>query len=264
MRKARIQKIDVQLKHILELDAAEKMVPHGEVSKKCYNNIVLQRDFDLYGRMMPAKTHAPRKFLELQALAAKLNVEFTQKVDSAFLEVEVKDESDDETTRNVPKLQTEKWKIGREDTYQAPVGLARNPAQPFNSLGNEAFYSYDGHWRKGQMHGEGKYLFRDGLSYEGEFGNNRPEGRGFTSYVDGQTYRGEWKKGRYEGKGESISTGGSEYKGEFLFGRRHGKGVLTFPSGLRYEGEFFDGRPHGRGRMSSSVTGWAYEGSFER
>ncbi len=264
MKKARVQQLEKHLLHIAELDAAEKLVPHGEVSKKCYNDIVLKRDFDLYGNMMATKTYPPRKFLELQALAARLNVEFTQKVDSSFLEVQITHDSDEEEAPKVPKLQTDKWKIGHATTYNAPVGLASNPAQPFNSLGNEQFYSYDGDWRHGKMQGMGKYLFRDGLAYEGEFHNNRPEGKGRTSYADGQTYVGEWKAGRYEGKGESLSSGGSHYTGDFLFGRRHGRGVLTYASGLRYEGEFFDGRPHGRGVMASKLTGWSYEGSFER
>lgn len=270
MKKARIKHTEEHIKHMAELDAAEKVVPHGEVSKRYYNEIVGRRDFDLYGNLIKSRTWPPRKFLELQALAEKMNIEFTQKVDSAFLEVEVKADSDDELDeaatrrKHIPKLQTEKWKIGLETTYQAPVGFARNPAQPFNSLGNEHYYSYDGNWKGGEMEGMGTYLFRDGNTYSGEFHKNRPEGKGSTSYTDGQQYDGEWKAGRYEGHGESISSGGSAYVGDFAFGRRHGRGRLTFPSGLEYEGDFYDGRPHGRGRMSSKLTGWAYEGSFER
>ncbi len=118
MKKARILNIETQIKHITNLDAAEKYVPHGEVSKKLYNDIVIQRDFDLYGHQMESRTYPPRKFLELQAIAQKLGVEFTQKVDSSFLEVVIKDD-DEDLGKKVPKLQTEKWKIG---TY-FPINL---------------------------------------------------------------------------------------------------------------------------------------------
>lgn len=264
MKKARVKQIDKQIHHMLHLDAAEAVVPHGEVSKRIYNDIVLRRDFDLYGGPTQSRTWPLRKYLELQALAQRLNVEFTQKVDPAFIEIDDKDIVQDVDHRKVPALQTEKWKIGYEERHPAPVGFANNPQQPFNSLENEGFYCYDGDWKHGKMHGMGKYLFRDGCAYEGEFADNHPHGYGTTTYPDGQVYKGDWVKGRYEGRGETSTCGGSKYEGEFVFGRRQGKGKLTFPSGLYYEGEFFDGQPHGRGVMRSKLTGWAYEGSFER
>lgn len=264
MKKARIQKIDKQVQHMLNLDASEQIVPHGEVSKRIYNEIVVKRDFNLYGAQVKSQTWPHRKYLELQALAQRLNVEFTQKIDPAFLEIDEKEIVKDVEHRKIPALQTEKWKIGLEVNHPAPVGFAPNPHQPYNSLDNESFYCYDGDWKHGKMHGMGTYLFRDGCTYEGEFEDNHPHGYGTTSYPDGQEYKGDWVKGRYEGKGVTNFCGGSKYEGEFIFGRRHGKGKLTFPSGLYYEGEFFDGQPHGRGVMRSKLTGWAYEGSFER
>eukprot|EP01032_Pedospumella_encystans_P020483 gene20483-23267_t len=264
MKIARIKGIEEKMSHFDALDASEKVIPHGEVSKRMYNEIFKARDFDLYGNIMPPTTHPPRKHLELAVLAQKLNVEFTQKADQYYKEINSDDEeSPDEDDRRKDKLRTEKWKIGYVPHHNPPVGLADNPARAFNSLGNEYFYSYDGEWKNGRMHGNGTYLFRDGKTYEGRFQNGHIEGEGTAYYPGGQKYVGEWQKGRYEGKGETFMLGGSKYVGDFEFGRRHGQGTLTYPSGLTYVGQFLDGKPHGRGVMTSALSGWSYDGSFE-
>lgn len=263
MKIARIKEIDKKLEHITQIDEAEKVIPHGEVSKRLYNDIFVSRDFDLYGRMMKPTTHPPRKHLELAVLAQKLGIEFTQKADQYYKEIHSDEESDDEDTRRKEKLRTEKWKIGYMKHHNPPVGLADNPARAFNSLGNEYFYSYDGEWKAGRMDGAGVYLFRDGKTYEGRFVEGKQHGEGTAHYPGGQKYVGSWKDGRYCGRGETFTCGGSKYVGDFEFGRRHGHGTLTFPSGLSYEGEFLDGKPHGRGVMTSALSGWSYNGSFE-
>ena len=263
MKIARIKGIDTKMEHIGKIDEAEKVIPHGEVSKRLYNDIFLGRDFDLYGNMLPPTAHPPRKHLELAVLASKMGIEFTQKADQVYKEIDSDDESSDEDDRRKEKLRTEKWKIGYVPHYNPPVGLADNPARAFNSMGNEYYYSYDGEWKNGRMHGKGKYLFRDGKTYEGYFAKGKLDGDGTAYYPGGQKYVGEWKNSRYEGTGETFMLGGSKYVGEFQFGRRHGHGTLTYPSGLTYVGAFMDGKPHGRGVMTSALSGWSFDGSFE-
>jgi len=263
MKIARIKGIDTKMGHLENLDAAERVIPHGEVSKRMYNEIFKARDFDLYGNMWPPVTHPPRKHLELAVLASKMGIEFTQKAEQVYQEFNSDDESSDEEDRRKEKLRTEKWKIGYVPHHNPPVGLADNPAPAYNSMGNEYFYSYDGEWKNGRMHGNGKYLFRDGMTYEGRFEEGKLEGEGTAFYPGGQKYVGNWRRSRYEGRGETYMLGGSKYVGEFEFGRRHGKGTLTFPSGLNYVGQFLDGQPHGRGVMTSALSGWSYDGSFE-
>ena len=263
MKIARIKEIDKQLEHISKLDASEQIIPHGEVSKRLYNNIFVARDFDLYGTMMKPTTHPPRKHLELAVLAQNLGIEFTQKADQFYKEVQSDEESEDEDIRRKEKLTTEKWKIGYMKHHNPPVGLSDNPARAFNSLGNENFYSYDGEWKSGRMDGAGKYLFRDGKTYVGRFVAGKQEGEGTAEYPGGQKYIGNWTNGRYEGRGETTLLGGSKYVGDFEFGRRSGHGTLTYPSGMTYVGQFMDGKPHGRGVMTSALSGWSYDGSFE-
>lgn len=152
--------------------------------------------------------------------------------------------------------------------YNPPVGFARDPAPRSHSEGNEKYFAYVGSWKKGKMSGIGVYQYADGQQYEGLFENNWPSGTGSTRYANGGTYDGEWERGKYCGNGRWSSCGSekdaSVYTGEFAFGRRHGKGRLVMPCGLVYEGDFLDGKPHGRGVMTSTLTGYSFDGTFKR
>jgi len=59
------------------------------------------------------------------------------------------------------------------------------------------FFSYDGEWRQGVMHGKGTYQFDDDCKFEGTFEEGLAEGEGSSSYPGGQTYRGGWKHGGF-------------------------------------------------------------------
>ena len=162
-------------------------------------------------------------------------------------------------------ITTPAWKIEKIDVYNAPVGFAPNPADKFHSMGNEAYYSYDGSWKNGKMEGNGVYVFNDSLKYEGTFKGGRPDGFGISGYEEEGvvSYEGEWSKGRFHGEGVVQGFHGGVYKGSLLLGRRSGKGVINYGVGLVYKGEFRDGKPHGRGVMTSELSGYKFEGSFK-
>jgi len=84
-----------------------------------------------------------------------------------------------------PPLTTQRHNLKEVEREWAPVGLANNPVggeANLKSEGNEKYYSYDGEWLKGKMHGYGKYLYDDGGTYVGEFQNNWPHGEGKKKY----------------------------------------------------------------------------------
>jgi len=82
MRRARVPQVEKQVQHITEFDQAEKVIPHGQVSKRLYEEMFRRREFDCYGRMMGyQKTQPYRKHMELSYHAAKLGVEYTQILD---------------------------------------------------------------------------------------------------------------------------------------------------------------------------------------
>lgn len=87
---------------------------------------------------------------------------------------------------------------------------------------------FEGSWRKGKLDGGGKfyrilsnhYYFEDDdiiLSYHGNFKNDKKHGLG-ASYYDNDTveYRGEWKNDQFHGKGILYNEDGSvQHEGDF-------------------------------------------------
>ena len=62
---------------------------------------------------------------------------------------------------------------------------------------------YEGAWKNGQYHGEGRFEYTDGASYVGSFENNN-----------------------FNGKGTFIWSNGDKYVGEFKDDEKHGIGIL--------------------------------------
>lgn len=121
------------------------------------------------------------------------------------------------------------------------------------------------------------YKYLDGCTHTGLYASNRAHGQGRSMYPtanmklnigsdgnNGSEYDGEWKSGRFDGKGYMRTAVGTTYNGQLRQGKRHGYGSITYPCGLEYSGEFLDGKVHGRGVMKSKLTGYTYDGTFER
>jgi hypothetical protein len=252
--------------HIIDFDKSESIIPHGEVSKKIYNNIWESRSFNLYGGPMKKVEFDATQMRGLKEWAKELDVAFTHKQKTVVGEVYVPNIFENITdTLQAPILQTAKHNIGFADVYNAPVGLASNPAVvPIRSEGNEIFFAYDGQWTKGKMHGYGKYLYDDGFTCTGQFKENWQDGEATSVYPKGDKYEGNWKRGRFHGLGKQVTAGGSVYVGNFHQGLRHGHGRIDHPSGLSYEGNWSSGLPNGVGRMASTSSKYAYEGTFEK
>lgn len=271
LRRARYKQLDEKvIPFLTDVDRSDHVVPNGEVSRQLYEDLFHNREFDLYANLRKETRHPPRKFQELQLLAEQMGITYTQRMDERFegTKVDLDELAEEERQRRLraqPKLFTEPWRIGKEEVSYGPVGLANNPSQPSNSLGNDPYYSYNGDWKSGQMHGRGKYLFEDGKAYEGEWMANRPHGDGKEEYLGNLAYEGGYSRGDYQGNGRAYCTDGKgvDYEGEFFAGYRHGHGQLTYPSGMTYIGDFLRGLPHGKGKMASKQTGWSYEGTFE-
>ena len=74
---------------------------------------------------------------------------------------------------------------------------------------------YEGEFKNGKHHGQGKYTNYFGIVYEGGFKNGIRFGHGIETSPQ-ETYDGEW----------------GEMRG------RHGQGTLTLHDGSKFEGEF--------------------------
>eukprot|EP01041_Mallomonas_annulata_P007490 gene7490-15329_t len=265
MERARIQYAKEKIKYIAEFDHSDKIPYHGEFSKKLFQSIASRREYDLYARqILLEKDELEERTKKLLAIA--MGSEYKKIETIAEKEAAKKlipDVYDREPIRALP-LTTPAWNVGDKEHTPAPVGFADAPAPLRNSLGNELYYSYNGDWKDGMMHGRGTYLYSDGMTYSGGYKRNRHDGKGISNYSSGSCYEGYWEGGKFDGKGTMSYVGGSIYRGEWKEGRRHGHGHLVLRCGLEYEGDWVDGVPHGRGRMHSTLTGYSYEGSFHR
>ncbi|XP_008580527.1 PREDICTED: radial spoke head 10 homolog B isoform X2 [Galeopterus variegatus] len=142
---------------------------------------------------------------------------------------------------------------------------------------------------EGLMHGQGTYLWADGLKYEGDFVKNIPMNHGMYTWPDGSTYEGEVVKGMRNGFGVfKCSTQPVSYIGDWCQGKRHGKGsiyynhegtswyegdwvhnikkgwgIRCYKSGNIYEGQWEDNMRHGEGRMRWLSTSEEYTGQWE-
>ncbi|RLN97489.1 hypothetical protein BBJ28_00003732 [Nothophytophthora sp. Chile5] len=147
----------------------------------------------------------------------------------------------------------------------APPGLAPQVRGQLESHGKHKFFTYNGRWKSGEMHGAlGVYSFADGGKYRGEFVDSRAVGSGTVMYPNGVKYTGGFASGKFHGFGVMEMERGYRYEGEFQRGQRCGAGkLLMLQSGAVYEGEFYDNMRHGQGTETSAL-GYSYTGTWQR
>lgn len=177
------------MKHVMEFDKSEGIIPHGEVSKHLYLDILNGRLFDLYGSKFHREMMTDKEEQEIALVARRMGMDYrtaaTAKAEIGARELRFIDiygkRGMEELKR--PAITTPYFRIGLKEHYNPPVGFSKAPKGSLNSEGNEQYYSYDGTWQNGKMHGWGYYLYDDGGSYDGEFKNNWQEGDGTSRYV---------------------------------------------------------------------------------
>uniref|UniRef100_A0A4W5N8Y7 MORN repeat containing 1 n=1 Tax=Hucho hucho TaxID=62062 RepID=A0A4W5N8Y7_9TELE len=125
-----------------------------------------------------------------------------------------------------------------------------------------SFFCYEGEWSKGEKHGHGKLLMKDGSYYEGEFAHGEIEGNGSRFWAKtGVSYSGQFSGGELHGCGVMQKGNGERYEGEFSYGLRDGNGFLVDKDGQAYEGSFHQNKRHGEGQMHYR-NGDQYEGGW--
>ena len=78
--------------------------------------------------------------------------------------------------------------------------------------------------------------YENGGVYEGQFRDGKQHGQGRYSLPSGYEYEGTWVEGRIEGAGQARYPNGSTYIGQFHANKPHGTGQITFADGSTYEG----------------------------
>lgn len=190
MERYRIKNINKHLKYLQEFDQSDKIIPHGEISKKIYNDILKLRNFDAYARPLYLSQESlkeyeenHRKYILGKKYKYKRPPDESEKIRKEAVPV-----FDHDLPVRKQVITTEPWKVGMKEVNNPPVGFAKTPGNVLKSEGREGYYSYDGEWKDGKMHGEGYYLFSDGKSYKGYFKDNNCEGHGYAEYPIGSYY----------------------------------------------------------------------------
>lgn len=104
---------------------------------------------------------------------------------------------------------------------------------------------YEGPCLKGRAHGFGRVVPArpDQGSYEGEFRFGFNHGQGRKTYPNGDVYEGQWIDGLRSGSGTLVFGAGSpwygdRYEGQWLDDLRHGEGRYTWVFGDVYQGRW--------------------------
>ena len=123
------------------------------------------------------------------------------------------------------------------------------------------FFTYEGEWVAGVMHGEGVLRMASGQSYEGTFVEGEMTGFGLRRYADGSTISGQFEMGEAHGHCTFVAATGESYEGAYQGNVRHGEGLLVKADGERYEGQFIAHKRTGHGRSMYS-SGSEYDGGW--
>ena len=107
---------------------------------------------------------------------------------------------------------------------------------------------HEGEFPEEEMHGNGKYIYKDGRVYEGEWNHGVRQGKGRLDYPNGEFQEGIFDDFLLDGVAKTTLDGGDYiYEGDVKDGARTGKGVLTSESlNMSWEGWFKEGEPHGK------------------
>ncbi|XP_027454540.2 MORN repeat-containing protein 1 isoform X5 [Zalophus californianus] len=134
-----------------------------------------------------------------------------------------------------------------------------------------SFFRYEGEWKGGKKHGQGKLLFKDGSYYEGKFVDGEITGEGCRLWAssghghlvdrDGQAYWGSFHENKRHSRGHMVFRNGDKYEGDWVRDQRQGHGVLCRADGSTYEGQWHSDVFSGLGNMTH-CSGAIYHGMW--
>ncbi|XP_021018835.1 radial spoke head 10 homolog B2 isoform X2 [Mus caroli] len=115
--------------------------------------------------------------------------------------------------------------------------------------------SYEGEKVRGLYEGEGFAVFQGGNTYHGMFSEGLMHGQGTYIWADGL---------KYEGSIYYNQEGTSWYEGDWVYNIKKGWGIRCYKSGNIYEGQWENNMRHGEGRMRWLTTNEEYTGHWEK
>lgn len=118
--------------------------------------------------------------------------------------------------------------------------------------------------KKGEPHGFGEKLLKNGRKEKGYWKNGEMFGWGETIDISGNIFIGPFYNNQgITGKGEKYNLKKKVlYKGEFVKGQKSGKGEETSKEG-QFIGSFYKDKKDGKGKMIYKLSGDIYEGEYK-
>ena len=138
------------------------------------------------------------------------------------------------------RLDLSKTYLGHEACEQVASALANTTALKELDLSGNPLLSKEASRHFVFQLGSIKLTYTDGAVYEGEWKDGKSHGQGKCTYPDGAAYEGDWKDDKKHGQGKLTYPDGAAYEGDWKDGKKHGQGKYTYADGRRYEGEFQD------------------------
>ena len=115
---------------------------------------------------------------------------------------------------------------------------------------------------KGERHGYGKLIQKNGIKIEGFWREGILEGWGRVTDGKGQIFEGYFINGNINGKGIKKNLDEYNYVGEFFLGMKEGFGKEENKK-IIYEGEFHKDLKSGKGICIFKLLGEKYEGEYD-
>jgi hypothetical protein len=122
--------------------------------------------------------------------------------------------------------------------------------------------SYEGDFKDGRAHGQGKYFTKDGAVYTGSFKNDKYNGFGTLVSPKGDKHEGNFVDGKKDGHGKFTYANGDVIEGIYSAGKIK-TGIYTTTNGTFYDGEWENGKMNGQGKFHNKVSNVILEGEFK-
>lgn len=98
---------------------------------------------------------------------------------------------------------------------------------------------FEGHTSRDNIHGYGKYWFKDEGIYKGYFENGNINGFGVMKYINKNIYSGNWKNNVFHGFGVMLYANGDKYLGGWKNNLFHGLGTYYYIDGRKPDKRIF-------------------------
>ena len=144
-----------------------------------------------------------------------------------------------------------------KEKNQISQNLSSRKAKKSNKKSDE----YDGEYKDGKYHGEGRLSYSNGDEYSGGWKDGKYDGEGELSYSNGDVYFGGWKDGKYHGEGRLEYSNEDVYLGEWKAGKKHGYIKMYLNNGEEFVGTFKQDKKHGRSYSTKNLD--LFEGDWK-